>query len=68
MRIDIKPGSPDAPRFERLDQRVLVAHLRARGVDEIGVGLEQPYAPRVDHAAALVIERAVDRDEIAGGE
>ncbi len=42
----VKRGAGDPSLLEKLDQRVLVDDLAARGVDQIGLRLQQPQPPR----------------------
>ena len=48
----------------RVEQRVVVDHPAARGVDQHGRFLHQPQFPRADHAARLVGQRHVQRHEV----
>ena len=53
LRIDrrlmlehVEPGAGDLAGFDQLRQRILVDHLAARGIDQIGVGPDQLQPPR----------------------
>src|SRR3546814_9076890 len=62
--VDVEPGPREPPVFERLDQRVLVDDLAARGVDKIGVAAQQREPPRIDQMLGLFGMRGADRDDV----
>lgn len=61
---DVEPGARDAPRAERLVQRLLLDDRSARGVDDVGGLLHQPELVGPDQALGPGAQRAVDRHEV----
>ena len=56
-REDVECGASDLARAERLEERVLVDELAARGVDESDAVTHPRERLRVDRAARLVRQR-----------
>src|SRR6266545_4616086 len=64
---DVERSGRDLARLQRLQQRVLVDELTARGVDEPGAVAELGEHLSADRSARLVRQRRVQRDEVGGG-
>jgi hypothetical protein len=59
-----RPAPAISPASSMPGQRVLVDHLAARGVDDIGVRLHQLQPPRRQQMIGGRRVRAVDRDDV----
>ena len=66
--VDVETGGGDAPGPQRLDQRGLVDHRAARGVDQHRRRLHQREPAGVDQVMGGGATRAVQRDHVACGE
>ena len=68
LREDVDRGAGEPARLERLDQRLLVDELAAGGVDQARAVLHLRERLGADHAARLVVQRQVERDEVGARE
>src|SRR5205823_4575359 len=66
--VDIKPGIGEAPRVERLDDRVGVDDRAARGVDEHRRRFHQPDLAPPNDAAAARAQHEVYREDVGAAE
>jgi hypothetical protein len=63
FREDIEPGSNTALRYCPR-QRILIHHLRARSIDEVGARFHRREELRVHHPLRLLVERHVHADDV----
>ena len=64
----VEAGAGDLARLDHAGQRVLVDHLAARGVDDVGLGPQQLEPARREQVIGRRRVRAVDRDDVHAGE
>jgi hypothetical protein len=48
MGVDVKPRTANRAGLQCFDQCILINNFTARGVDQIGIGLDQRDPPRID--------------------
>ena len=60
----VEPGARDKPRLDEARKLVLVDHLAACRVDDIGRGLQETQPPRRQQVIGAGRVRAVDRDDV----
>ena len=65
---DVEPGAGDFLLAQRRFERRLVVDETARGSDEISGRLHQFIFACADHAARLLGQRAIDRNEIGAAQ
>ena len=60
----VEAGAGDFVRLDQARQRVLVDHLAARGVDDVGLGPDELEPPRRQQMIGRRRVRAIDRDDV----
>ena len=65
---DVEAGAAEFARLQCADQSVLVDHLAARRVDDIGVGTHQLQAGRIEQVVGRGRMRAIHRDDVDLGQ
>jgi len=61
---DVEPGRGQLALHQRLEHRALLLHAAARGVDEDRAALHESERLVVDHAARLIGQRRVGREDV----